>query len=56
MEQDSNEKRVMFTTWGLTGRSREPEGQCQGSEDGQEFLEEGVEGEKCVFLLHLPEA
>ena len=56
MEQDSNEKRVMFTTWGLTGHSREPEGQRQGSEDGQEFLEEGVEGRKCVFLLHLPEA
>lgn len=56
MEPDSNEKRVMFTTWGLTGRSREPQGQCQGSDDGQEFLEEGVKGGKCVFLLHLPEA
>ena len=44
MEPDSNEKQVMFTTWGLTGCSRGPEGQHQGSEDGQEFLEEGVDG------------
>lgn len=42
-EQTSNQSGMRFTTGDLSGSSREREGQLHKSDEGQMFLEGGVE-------------
>lgn len=50
-EQNFNKKWMVFTTWDLSGSSREPVGQLQESDEGQLFLEKGVERGKHRLTL-----